>query len=364
MKTTKFGHVQIPFRRIHIELTNVCDFNCTFCPKSVMERPYGYIDPELAKNIISEIGRLNLADKITFHVMGEPTLHPQFFRILDHAQTENVPVGLTTNGGGLGEPLGPRLLDYRLHQVDVSLQTPDERSFALRKAGRLDFDRYLDNIFNFFKQYRERYPETIFKFRFLNTIFPQKTIEAKMGPVRVISSTRELRSVFTKWVDRVYETVGVDADQLERAHRRINKLAAHKWYVIEILPNIFFETYILADWGHAFHNGPVHRAWAGFCDGMRDHFAILHNGDVTLCCIDFDGRTAIGNLNQMSLTEILSSDTLGNIMKGFKAFRPVHPYCQRCLGSKSRLAWLVKPPASIVGLHLLRPYFYRRIRLF
>jgi len=58
---------------------------------------------------------------------------------------------------------------------------------------------------------------------------------------------------------------------------------------------------------------------------MRDHFSILHNGDVILCCIDFEGKTTVGNLRHSSLREILSSDELGKIMDGFRRFQLVHP---------------------------------------
>lgn len=97
---------------------------------------------------------------------------------------------------------------------------------------------------------------------------------------------------------------------------------------------------------------------------MRDHFAILYNGDVTLCCIDFEGRTALGNLHKASLKEILSSDELGRIIDGFRRFRPVHPYCKHCLGSKSFPSWLFKPVASVIGLKVLKPFFYKHTRLY
>src|SRR5512139_2205741 len=137
MEKRYFGHIEIPLKRIHIELTNVCDFNCLFCPKSEMERPYGYMETGLAKRIIDEIGEYGLTEKITFHVMGEPTLHPDFFDILSHAHEKGVKVGLTTNGGGLGGEVGARLIDHNLHQINISLQTPDDRSFTLRKASAL-----------------------------------------------------------------------------------------------------------------------------------------------------------------------------------------------------------------------------------
>ena len=133
------------------------------------------MDEGLAKRLIDEITEKRLAEKITFHVMGEPTLHPKFFDILAYARDKGAAVGLTTNGGGLGGPAGEKLLDFEMKQVDVSLQTPDAESFKLRKAGKLAFEDFLEGIVRFFAAYRKRWPDTIFKFRFLNTTFPPKS---------------------------------------------------------------------------------------------------------------------------------------------------------------------------------------------
>ena len=63
-----------------------------------------------------------MAEKVTLHVMDEPTLHRDFFEILDHARKEKVNIVLTTNGGELGGETGKRLLNYPLYQIDVSGQ--------------------------------------------------------------------------------------------------------------------------------------------------------------------------------------------------------------------------------------------------
>lgn len=125
----RIGCIDLPLKRVHIELTNICNFECVFCPKAQMKRPYGYMNVELAKRIIDELKSNNICDKITFHIMGEPTLHPNFFEILDYAQEKKINVGLTTNGAGLSGEVGRRLITYNIHQIDISLQTPDERSF-------------------------------------------------------------------------------------------------------------------------------------------------------------------------------------------------------------------------------------------
>jgi len=364
MEKKFLGHVQIPLQRVHLELTNVCEFNCRFCPKAEMTRNYGYMDTDLAKKAITEIGEKGVCEKITFHVMGEPTLHRNFFEILDHAEKERVHVGLATNGASLSRHIGKQLIDYDLYQIDVSIQTPDEKSFELREAGSLDFEDYINGILQFFSEYKNREYETIIKFRFMNTRFPKKGVEKKRGPIRLISSTEQLRKAFCHWADRIYEILEVDIEKRKSAFRKINKLVSFKWNVVEIYPNVIFETYVLNEWGNAFDPSKIRDAWGGHCFGMRDHFSILHNGDVILCCIDYDGRTVIGNLNNSSLEEILSLDELGKIMNGFKRFQLVHPHCKQCLGSQSFTSWMIKPIASVVSLKLLKPFFYTHTKVF
>lgn len=364
MNKKYYGNIEIPLQRVHIELTNVCDFNCTFCPKSEMKRPYGFMETDLACSLITEIGKENISDKITLHVMGEPTLHKDFFSIVEHAHKENVKIGLTTNGAGLGKKIGQKLLEHDFYQLDISLQTPDEKSYALRKAASLTFNDYLQGIMSFFSAYAEKRRDTIFKFRFLNTRFPKKEMEKKIGPVKVISSTDELRNTFTFWATQIYDIVGFKGPEREKALKRINKLVSYKWNVVEIFPKIFFETYVLGDWGHAFEEEKIYPAWGGYCFGLRDHFSILYNGDVVFCCVDFDGHTAIGNVHNSSLKDILSSDKLKKVIKGFENYRVVHPYCKRCLGSRSRLGWMIKPVASVMALKVMKPFFHNHVSVY
>lgn len=356
-----FGHIQIPMKRIHLELTNVCNLNCAFCPKSVMTRPPGFIDAGLAKKALTEIAENHLCEKTTFHVMGEPTLHPDFFDILDHSATHRLDVGLTTNGTSLAGQTGKRLLDYELHQVDVSLQTPDENSFALRKAGALTFKRYLEGIMEFFSAYHRKYPKSIFKFRLMNTAL--KGSSGAGGKISVISSTAQLRNIVDQYSRSIYQLLGLPFPGPASFESKLNSLVHYKWNVIEVLPNVFFETYLLSGWGNAFDDDvtPLSR---GYCYGMKDHFGILHTGDLVLCCMDYDGQTRIGNIGDSSIKEILSSARLKEIMDGFGRYRLVHPYCRRCQGSRSSLGSLLKPVASVLGLKVLRPFFYKHTRLF
>ena len=216
---------------------------------------------------------------------------------------------------------------------------------------------------DFFSEYMSHGYGATFKFRFLNTRFRKKGLEERKGQVRVVSTTKELRDTFERWASKVYDIMGVEGERRQRALKGAGKLTSYRWNVVEVYPKVFFETYVLSEWGHAFDEGKIRDAWAGYCFGMRDHFAILYNGDVTLCCIDYDGKTVVGHLKRKSLEEILSSARVGRIIRGFRHFRLVHPYCRKCLGSRSFVSWLTKPVISVLGLTILRPFLYKHTGL-
>ncbi len=134
------------FDRVHLELTNLCNFSCSFCPDGVMKRKRGLMDPELAKSALDQISELQCARKVTFHVMGEPLMHPRFLEIVDHAHKRNLKVGLTTNGALLKPDMIREIASRDLHQIDISLQTPDAESFYATRGKAIDFNVYRHRI--------------------------------------------------------------------------------------------------------------------------------------------------------------------------------------------------------------------------
>jgi len=351
------------FKRVHLELTNRCNFSCVFCPDAKMTRQRGVMNEGLAKSALDQISQLDLAEKVTFHVMGEPLLHPKFFQILDHAGTLKLPVGLTTNGALLTPETIQKIAGRDLHQIDISLQTRDRESFAVTRGNGLDFDRYRTRLLDLLAACAERPAPPIFKIRIMTTRFAGRMRRQLQIP-DFMGTTDALRSTVLEWTGLVRERLKIGPADSEDLARRIKKINIYGWNVIEISPKVFVETYVLTDWGNSFARDGIMEASYGYCFGMRDHFSILYSGDLVLCCVDFDGQTSIGNLGQLSLVQILNSPELERIVKGFKKGRLVHPYCRRCLGSHSRLGAWIKPAASILGLKVLKPFLYRKYKLF
>jgi len=356
--------VQFPLQRIHIEITNVCNFDCTFCPKQEMTRKYEYMEYERVCGIIDEIADYNMAEKITFHIMGEPFMHPRFFDILDYSAQRGVKTGVTTNGTYLDEEIAAKLEKVTVSQMNISLQTPDEESFKTRKARRMEFEEYKRKILEFVGACLKQQEPPKIKMHFLNTTI-QSDVPGEdwsLGTMKVISNTAELRKTFAYWANEIHKFYPPESESVrEGIFAKIDKLSAFKWNVVEVLPNVYFETYLLDTWGNAFVGGDnVVPSTIGYCSALTDHFAIQCNGDLSYCCKDFDGNTTAGNVFEKPIVEILDSDPIIEAIEGFKNYRVKHPYCQKCLGGSSWLKSVGNQLGSILLWKFLKPMFYKK----
>lgn len=319
---------------------------------------------ELAKKIIEDLKAMDIAEKITFHVMGEPMLHPQIFQIIAYAKDRGLKVGLTTNGSLFTRANRERLLALDIDQINISLQTPDEESFSQRRADVLTAEEYFQNILSFISLLIQNKSDTTIKIHLLN-LKSRGLLVTPMDRGELMKHTPDLHNALAQWTREIYSLVGArDHPREERVLERIKKASLNKWNVLEIYPHIFLETYILDNWGNVLVQKPIKRARFGYCPAIADHFSILWNGDLALCCRDFDGHTIVGNLWQQELHDILNSSELISIISKFQRFQVIHPYCQKCLGGTSYLQLFLREVGSILLWKFLKPYLYVTKRLF
>jgi MoaA/NifB/PqqE/SkfB family radical SAM enzyme len=81
------------FKRIYIEITNICNLKCSFCKGSNREKKF--MDLKDFKKVLDNIkGHTNY---IYLHILGEPLMHPNRgdFRF---SNRYDLMVNLTTNG--------------------------------------------------------------------------------------------------------------------------------------------------------------------------------------------------------------------------------------------------------------------------
>jgi hypothetical protein len=115
---------------VNLELTNHCNLRCTICPvNTTMQRPKGYMDPELFRRIIDENEQL---DFVLAFQWGEPLLHPQFFELVRYAADRGVRTMITSNGTHLDPENRRRLLECGLERITFSVDGDHATHLAIR----------------------------------------------------------------------------------------------------------------------------------------------------------------------------------------------------------------------------------------
>ena len=111
--------------RIYLEITNICNRSCAFCPGT--KRPARMLTPE---EFALLAGRLRPhTDYLYLHVMGEPLLHPQLGELLDIASRLGFRVIVTTNGTLLKKTAG------HTAERGVPAQGPYQSAFVRGQRG-------------------------------------------------------------------------------------------------------------------------------------------------------------------------------------------------------------------------------------
>ena len=101
--------------RCYLEITNICNLDCLFCPKT---------DRAKRKLSLEEFDALTekMRGKVRFlyfHLMGEPFLHPLLPQFICMARDKGFIPVLTTNGTLLSRAQG--VIEAKPHKIQISL---------------------------------------------------------------------------------------------------------------------------------------------------------------------------------------------------------------------------------------------------
>jgi MoaA/NifB/PqqE/SkfB family radical SAM enzyme len=122
-------------RRLTVELTNICNLHCSYCLRDedvLYHTPADYLPVELFSRVIREARDVMGVEQIMF-TGGEPTLHPEFEKLLIAVEEANLKCSFVTNGWHF-ERVWPLLSRHRQAVTHVS--------FSLDGATREAHDRW------------------------------------------------------------------------------------------------------------------------------------------------------------------------------------------------------------------------------
>lgn len=278
------------FKKVYIELTNVCNLQCPFCPK--VDRDKQFMAWDLFQKVIRAVRPLTEA--VCFHLMGEPLVHPHLDRCANLCHSSGLSVQLATNGLLLNAENSGILMSPAFTQINFSLQ-----SFEANFPGR-DNGEYLQRIFNFTRLALEKRPDLHINYRLWNlgAQNADRSNSILMDKIETFFDVKVRRKVDVRW----------------RKHVPLKgRLRLH------------FDSRF--EWPHP--HRPI-RSKRGFCHGLSTHIGILADGTVVPCCLDKEGIISLGHCGSQNISEILESPRAQSMREGFQMGVLVEDLCQKC----------------------------------
>ena len=267
-------------RKIYVEIGNICNLSCSFCPGTV--RKPGLMTAEQFKTVAERLK--GHTDYLYFHLMGEPLLHPELEKLLDIAGSMGYKVIITTNGTLIPQRQELLLGSPAVHKVNISLQ-----SFEANMGGELE--AYIMSCAVFARQMGER---------------------GKLCVLRL-------------WNSGGLESLNARIEAM--LEREFPKPWRESWGSRSLADKVWLEPGEKFDWPDMAEQD---RGESCFCYALRDQAGILCDGTVVPCCLDHDGDIALGNIFESSMEEILSSPRARAIYEGFSRRRAVEELCRKC----------------------------------
>ena len=268
-----------PYSRVYVEITNVCNRSCTFCPGT--KRKKDKITVENMKYVCSAIA--HLTDYVYLHVMGEPLVHDKIGDLIRAVNEYGLKCAITTNGTLL-KSKGKEIVDAGVYKVSISVHSFEDGSreeYLDYITSVMDFADYASSsgVLTVLRLWNRGYDEgrNIDTVAILKERFSEPWSEGERGARLRHRLHLEYGDRFA-WPDTDADIIGDDV----------------------------------------------------FCYGLGDHFGVLCDGTVIPCCLDREGVINLGNIYEQNIDDILCSERAENIRDGFLHKQAREELCKKC----------------------------------
>ena len=265
--------------RCYLEITNICNLNCKFCPKtkrtkrSLSQNEFDLLTDRLKGHI----------QFLYFHLMGEPFLHPLLPHFISTAREKGFVPVITTNGTLLTNA-GEILLAHP-HKIQISIHSHEGN-------GKQDPEAYMSEVMTFAKD----------------------------------AAQRGIIVVLRLWNEGGYDSNNERLLQLAAQHQPHPWTARYDGW--KLATNLYIEFDKMFEWPDEEH--PEYEEEEVFCYALRNQIGVLVDGTVVPCCLDHDGAIPLGNLYQESFEEIINSPRATKLLDGFTHHCAAEPLCRKC----------------------------------
>jgi len=276
-----------PFpQNVKIDICNVCNYSCVFCPQATQYNKIGNIDKTLCLKIIKdafEAGGRNLCLSMT----GEPLLNKELELYVSYAKELGYQyVFLNTNGYFLTEDRTIGLLKAGVDSIKVSVNSA-KRSYELIH-GVDAFERVINNIKKF-DYYRK-----------------MKGVECKLyisyvAVKQTLAEVNQLKEILEPYVDDI---IVMNANSRGGSVHGLED----KMYVGE---DEFSFTYP--------------------CSQLFNNIYVTSEGYVVICCQDFENLTVVADLNNENICDAWNNNKFTEFRRRYLNKDLKGTLCQNCI---------------------------------
>ncbi|MCR2056279.1 SPASM domain-containing protein [Campylobacter helveticus] len=281
------------FKKIYVELSDICGLECEFCPSKKAQR--GILPLQDFEKIATQI--YDKAEIFTFHLLGDPLILRNLEQFINMANTYQMKLEITTSGFHLNEKNQNLLLNYEnIHQINFSLA-----SFFSQK--KLSLNAYLTPILAFCKKHLELKKSSFINLRLWNFDVNFKAPKENEEIYKILNENFKEKFDFT-----------MPKIRLER-HIMLHQAKRFTW------PSL--KTPIVSK--------------KGFCHALKEQVGILSNGTLVPCCLDTNGDINLGNVLENSFQNLLETKKFLDLKQGFERGERLENLCQRCEFFKAKI---------------------------
>jgi len=284
------------FHKVHIEISNICNLQCSFCPPVIRDNKI--MNLEMFRDVVKQVAPLT--ELLCFHLMGDPLVHPELAQMIEICDEYDVNIFLVSNGVLMKAERFDMLLHPRFYQINFSLH-----SFFDNYPDK-DPSHYLERIFDFTKRALVERPSLYLNYRLWNLHDPLSS-----HPANARGSNVEMLERLCQHFDF---TMPSDFDVRNKKSINIRDRLYLHFDTEFVWPSL--DLPVLGN--------------SGTCYGLSSHFGVLADGTVVPCCLDKEAEITLGNVADAPILDILESDRAKAMLQGFKQKKLLEGLCQRC----------------------------------
>lgn len=310
-----------PIQRLNLSITKFCNLHCRMCDwKKFFPRDQPEPSFDQWKSVIQEFA--TLGGKELEISGGEPMMRKDIYQIISHARSCGLNVLMISNAVLIGPPEVEKLLAAGLKSISISLEGPEKLNDKLR--GRGNFQKTLNAIRSFLS-HQAQYPDfkvyvgiTLSKYNYTEILPFSKYLVEEIG-VHSIAINPFTKEMLDGW-NRKTRPVEFDISPklIPDLTRELERLIEYAESLPGKLPSPNYLKQI-----PDYFRGKKFIPSAG-CR-IPETFCGIHPAGLVFSCWK---NPPIGNINEMSLTEILSSPEYREFHK-----RALAGQCNGCVTS-------------------------------